>query len=455
MALPATQTAGLPANLSDFVEVRPAPEDVSKPSYRGPLVFGIAVLLAFFGAFGSWAALAPLDSAALAPGLLIVSGNRRQVQHFEGGIIREIYVREGDYVAAGDDLVTLESIQADASLGQLLKRRIYAVARETRLKAERAGMTEVVFPEWLETLRSDPEVGDVLRAEESALQAAVEVRADQIGIWRSRIRQLQEESQGLRDQIQSADDQLHLIRQEIADQAFLLKKGLGIKRVLLGLQREETEIRGRRAQSVAGIARNEQAIGESELRIAELQKARLTEIDNELGQLSSEVAGLEERIKAAEDVQKRTVVTAPVSGNVVSLKAHTRGGVVRPGDVLMEIVPEEDDIIVLSRVNPGDIDVVHVGLPAQVRLSAFPGRTAPVVEGVVDTVSADLLTDERTGQTYYEARVRMPADDPQLEGLTLTPGMPAEVSIVTGEQTFLDTLIRPLYETIRRGLTQN
>jgi len=461
MALPAnvqsSSGGGFPVDASAALVVNQnaAPAETETPNYKGPLIFGIGVLLAFFGAFGGWAATAPLDSAAIAPGMLIVSGNRRQVQHFEGGIVAEIYVSEGSEVVAGDDIIVLQSIQADATLGQLKKRLIYAVARESRLKAERSGQSFVKFPDWLSALRSDFDVRSVLLAEETALRAATDVKRNQIGIWQSRMRQLEEENKGLEDEIASNNDQLRLIQQEIADQRFLVNKGLGIKRVLLGLERQATEIRGRRARAQAGIARNHQAIGESELRITELQKSRLTEIDNELNQISSEIAGLEERMKAAEDVQARTVVKAPVSGKVVSLKAHTRGGVVRPGDVLMEIVPADDDLIVLARVNPADIDVVRSGLLAQVRLSAYPGRTAPVLDATIDTVSADLLTDERSGVSYYEARVRLPANDPQLEGLTLHPGMPAEVSIVTGEQTFLTTLVRPLTDTIRRGITQN
>lgn len=432
-----------------------APDPLEGPDYRRTLRFGVGVLVAFFIGFVGWSAFAPLDSAAIAPGQLFVSGNRKQVQHLEGGIVREILVKEGATVAEGDPIMVLDPTQADASLGQLQNRLIYAVAREARLKAERAGDLFVPFPEWLASQRSDPEVAEALRAEETALKAARDVQVDQVGIWESRVRQLEEESNGLKDEIRSTNDQLSIIGQEIADQKFLVERGLGIRRVLLGLERQATEIRGRRARARSGIARNEQAIGESKLRIAELQKTRLTEIDNELGQLSSEIGGLRERINAAKDVQDRTIIRAPVSGQVVNLQAHTIGGVVRPGDLLMEVVPVEDALIVVARVSPADIDVVRNGLAAQIRLSAYPGRTAPVLDATVDTVSADLLNDERTGVSYYEVRVSLPADDPQLEGLDLYPGMPAEVSIVTGEQTFMNSLIRPLTDTVRRGVTQN
>lgn len=446
----------LPATKNDLAGgLTAAPPDTDGPRYRGSLMFGIGVLAAFFGIFGAWASLAPLDSAAIAPGQLMVSGNRKQVQHLEGGIVLKIFVREGATVEVGSPILELDPTQADAALGQLENRLGYAVARETRLKAERAGNTVIQFPEWLEERRADLEIGEILRAEETALKAAQAVAVDQKGIWESRVRQLQEESNGLRDEIRSTNDQLNIIQQEIDDQRFLVERGLGIRRVLLGLERQATEIRGRRARARSGIARNEQAMGESKLRIAELQKTRLTEIDNELGQLSSEIGGLRERISAARDIQARTVIRAPVSGKVVNLQAHTIGGVVRAGDMLMEVVPLEDSLVVLARVAPADIDVVRNGLAAQVRLSAYPGRTAPVLDAEIETVSADLLTDERSGATYYEARVKLPADDPQLVGLDLYPGMPAEVSIVTGEQTFLTSLVRPLTDTLRRGVTQN
>jgi HlyD family type I secretion membrane fusion protein len=439
----------------------PAPSTASayggggSPGYRFPLMFGIIVLLAFFGGFGIWSATAPLDSAAIAPGQVVVSSNRREVQHLEGGIVSQLMVREGDTVREGDPIIVLDSTQADASLGVLQSRLAYAAARVSRLQAERAGRRRITFPEWLRNARSDPKVNNLLSAEETALRAALDVVREQTGIWQTRARQLEEEINGLREEIRSNEDQLKIIDQEIADQRFLVSRGLGIRRVLLGLERQATEIRGRRARAVAGIARNRQAISESRLRIAELQQTRLTEIDNEMGQLSSEIAGIRQRISAANDVQKRTVIRAPASGKVVNLQTYTVGGIVRPGTPLMEIVPDGDDLKVLARVSPADIDIVWAGLEAQVRLSAYPGRSAPVFDGLVETVSADLLTDERSGVTYYEARVGFKPGDPALAKLSLYPGSPAEVSIVTGEQTLLNSLLRPLTDTVRRGATQN
>jgi len=399
--------AGLPA----AYQGAPPPSTASAyggggaPGYRFALMFGILILLAFFGGFGLWAAIAPLDAAAIAPGQLVVSSNRREVQHLEGGIVSQLLVREGDTVREGDPIIVLDATQADASLGVLQSRLAYATARVSRLEAEAS--------------------------------------------------QLEEEIKGLEDEIRSNEDQLRIIELEIADQRFLVSRGLGIRRVLLGLQRQATEINGRKARAVAGIARNRQAISESRLRIAELQQTRLPEIDNEMGQLSSEIAGIRQRMSAANDVQKRTVIRAPVSGKVVNLTAYTIGGIVRPGTPLMEIVPDGDDLKVLARVSPADIDIVRAGLEAQVRLSAYPGRSAPVFDGVVETVSADLLTDERSGVTYYEARIGFKPGDPALANLTLYPGSPAEVSIVTGEQTLMNSLLRPLTDTVRRGATQN
>lgn len=425
------------------------------PGYRGALMFGVFVILAFFGGFGIWAATAQLDSAAIAPGQIVVSSNRREVQHLEGGIVSQLLVREGDTVREGDPIIVLDSTQADASLGVLQSRLAYAAARVTRLQAERAGKRTVNFPSWLQDARNDPKVNNLLSAEETALRTAQDVLREQSNIWLTRARQLEEEIHGLEEEIRSNEDQLTLIDQEIADQQFLVSRGLGIRRVLLGLKRQATEIRGRKARAVAGIARNHQAISESRLRIAELRQTRLTEIDNEMGQLSSEIAGIRQRMSAANDVQKRTVIRAPVSGQVVSLTAYTIGGVVRPGTPLMEIVPTGDALKVLARINPADIDIVRAGLPAQVRLSGYPGRSAPVFDGEVETISADLLTDERSGVTYYEARIGFKPGDPALANLSLYPGSPAEVSIVTGEETLMNSLLRPLIDTVRRGATQN
>ena len=418
----------------------------------GPTIaFGVVVIALFFGGFGVWAALAPLESAAIASGVVSVNSKRKTVQHLEGGIVADILVREGEVVAAGQNLVVLDDTQARASFSLIEAQYHSTAALQERLRAERDGLAEIRWPEWLrEAVSGD----DVLVTQERIFQARAQSLDNQTAIYTRRIAQMREEVVGLEEEIKAQDLQLALLEEELHGLRGLVEKGFEGKPRLLALKRRQAEIAGERARNRARIARVGQSVGETRLKITELDNARLNQVVEDLREAEARMSELRERLSAARHVLSRTHVTAPVSGTLVNLRVFTRGGVVGPGEPLMDIVPAGDELIIEARVEPTDIDVVYPGLPAQVRLTAFSQLTTPPLSGKVLQVSADNLVDERTGAPFYEARIALDPEQPELEPLKLQPGMPAEVMIVTGKRTPLDYLLKPVVTSLGRALRE-
>ncbi len=422
---------------------------------RKPILIGSVIIAIFFGFFGFWAFFAPLDSAAIAIGTVGVEGNRRTIQHLEGGIVKEILVRNGDKIKAGEVLIRLEETQPRAQLQLITGQRNAALALAARLRAERDGVDTITFPEALVSQGDDVGVQETMLGQLGIFQARRDSIEGQRKILGQRVGQFREEIEGLRAQIRSADEQLVLINGEVADLQILFDKGLTPKSRLLSLQRRAAEIEGERGQNRAAIARARQSIGESEIRIVELRTEQVNEVVAELREVESQLLDLAERFRAADDVLDRIEIVSPIDGFAVDLQVFTSGGVIRPGDRLLDVVPDSEKLVIEARVTPTDIDIVHAGLEAQVRLSAFNQRITPTVDGTVTWVSADRLTDSSTGEEYYTARVDLKdQNDPRLNGLTLQPGMPAEVLIRTGERTLIQYLVSPVEQSISRSLRE-
>lgn len=422
---------------------------------RRPALVGLLLVLTFFGGFGAWAALSPLESAALAPGTIVVDSNRKTVQHLEGGIVSEILVTDGTRVTADQILVRLDDTMARANL-QLLKGQLWAsVALEARLIAERDEKAEIVFPDWLlAEAAADPAAAEPLVGQRHIFVARRESVESQTRILDQRNAQIEEEIAGLTAEIKAQDRQLALIAEEIAGVEDLVRKGLERKPRLLALQRQSAEIEGARAQNVSRIARAKQSVGENRLRIVDLRVQMLNDAVQKLREEQIRIADLHERIRAAEDVLARTVIRAPTAGTVVGLRVFTTGGVIAPREPLMEIVPNEDALTVELQVSPSDIDIVAVGLPVQLRFTALNQRTIPTLMGRVTQVSADRLLDQRTGQAYYTARAAIEDDGSRYEGFRLYPGMPVEGMIVTGARTPFAYLAKPILASLTRALRE-
>ena len=447
-------------------ETGPAEADPKEPGPKaraaGPrgmgvgriMLFGVVVIALFFGGFGVWAVYAPLESAAIAGGVLSVSGKRKTVQHLEGGIVAEILIEEGDVIAAGQPLILLDDTRARASLSLLEGQHRSASALKARLEAERDGLPRVRYPEWLRRAVEEDGEDDFIATQDRIFEARARSLGNRTAIYRQRIAQLQEEAIGLGEEVEAQDRHIDLLEEEIGGIEKLIEKGFEGKQRLLALERRKAEVEGRRAQNRARTARVEQRIGETRLTIAELGNARLTEVVAELREVETRRSDLRERMAAARNVFSRTRITAPVAGTVVNLRVFTRGGVIGAGDPLMDIVPAGDELVIEARIEPTDIDTVYPDLPAQVRLTAFSHLTTPILSGTVLQVSADRLADERTGRAFYEARVALDPGQPELADLKLQPGMPAEVMIITGKRTALDYLLKPILASLGRALRE-
>ena len=418
------------------------------------VAFGGIVVMLFFGAFGVWAAFVPLESAAIAPGVLSVSGKRKTVQHFEGGIISEILVEEGDTVTAGQTLLVLDDTRVGAAFSLLQGQYRSAAALKARLEAERDGLERVRYPQWLETAVEGGDTVDYLATQDRIFRARAKSLDNRSAIYRQRIAQMREETIGLTEEIKAQGRHIALLDEEIESIRALVKKGFEGKSRMLALERRREEVAGKRALNRARIARVEQRVGETRLTIIALENERQNEVVAELREVETRISDLRERMSAARDELLRTRVTAPVAGTVVNLRVFTRGGVVRDGQRLMDIVPTGSDFVVEARVPPTDIDVVYPDLPAQVRLTAFSHLTTPPLNGTVLRVSADRFTDERTGIAYYEAQIGLDPGQPELADLKLHPGMPADVMIITGKRTALDYLLKPIVASFGRALRE-
>lgn len=424
----------------------------SRPDIRLPAIGGAVVIGLFFGLFGYWSITANLSSAAIAPGVVSVAGNKKLIQHLEGGIVRDIAAHDGDVVRQGDILVELDDTQARAAVETLKSRRDSFAAEEARLIAERDGLDSIDFPEIISSRLDEPGITGIVAGQRNMFRARINAQRGQQQILEQQIAQYQEEILGLEEQIVSANQQIALIEEEIRDLETLGEKGLLRKPRLLEKKREASQISGTRAAHRSEIARTRQSIGEAQIRINEIRTGFLNEVVAELRDVQAQLFEVREQLRSAEDVLRRTIIRAPEAGTIVNSTVFTAGGVVRAGDTLMEIVPSGDRLIVEARVQPADIDVVEIGLPAEVRFSAYSQRNSAPVKGKVIGVSADGITDQQTQETYFLTRVELTEDVAGvIEGAILQPGMQAEVLIITGERTFFDYLLQPLLATIQKA----
>jgi membrane fusion protein, type I secretion system len=422
---------------------------------RGPVIFGLSVIFIFFGAFMGWAAFAPLGSAAIAQGTVSVEGNRKSIQHLEGGIVSEIKVKDGQFVEEGQILIILDEIQSKASMEIVRGRRTVALAQKARLEAERDGLDKIIFPEDLMARRNEPNALEVMQGQENIFESRRKSRLGQITILEQKIAQLEEEIKGLGGQVFASDRQIKLISEEIKDVDSLVKKNLAKRPRLRALQRNLAELRGNRSQNLSKIAQSRQAIGEVKLQINELQNSLMDEVVGELRDIQAQLFDLEEQSRASEDVLSRTDIRAPTAGYVVDLQVHTSGGVIAPGATVMDIVPDDVKLIVEAKVGTADIDSVFIGSPAQIRFPAFNQRTSLPAEGTVISVSADSLEDKRTGTFHYLARVKIDSlKNANIEITQLRPGMQADVMITTGERTALDYFVDPIILSFNRALRE-
>lgn len=416
---------------------------------------GYLILLLTLGSFTLWSYLAPIDSAALAPGYVAVKSHRRTVQHLEGGIVSQLMVRDGDEVKQGDVLLVLDDTQLKAQLEIYRGQYISALALEARLIAERDELPKVVYPEELSDL-ADPRNVEARHGQDQIFRARKNTHDGEISVLKQRINQLQSKIEGLRAQRSSTQALARSLAEEIKDLRELLSEGFADKQRLRELERNHTNAEGRIAELTAEIATAEMQIGETRLQILQIEKQFHEDIVNKLGEVQVQLFNLREQLRAGEDRVARTVIRAPVDGMVLGVSVHTIGGVIRPGEPILDIVPHKEELVIMAQVSPIDIDRVSVGLEAEVRFSAFKQAITPKMYGKVITLSADRLVDEKTGYPYYQAQIELtPESFEKLGNLQLVPGMPAEVLINTGERTLVEYLMQPLTNAFARAFIED
>lgn len=417
---------------------------------------GFMILLVTFAGFGGWAAVAELDSAAVAAGVVTVESYRKTIQHLEGGIVKDILVRDGDRVRNGAILLRLEDTQARARLEIIRSQYLAARALETRLIAERDQQTKLAFPEELLSLRQDSRVRETLDGQERAFKTRRDALQGETALLEQRIEQLHAQIGGLEALQQTEQKRLDSLRRELQDFRRLQQSGYTDKLRLLELERDIAKLEGEQAGHLADLAKTRMQVGETKLQILQLHKQLQTDVVAELRDTQTKLFDLIERMRALQDTVERTEIRAPTDGTVVGLNVHTIGGVVATGTPLLEIVPQGEQLLVEAKVQPTDIDKVHPGLEADIRFTAFKLRTTPVVEGKILTVSADRLIDSDTKYPYYLARIQVTAQGMErLKELALLPGMPAEVIIKTGERSLLNYFVRPLLDAFARSFRED
>jgi HlyD family secretion protein len=417
---------------------------------------GLALIGVFVVGFGAWSALAPLESAAIAAGVIESESSRKTIQHLEGGIVGEILVKDGDTVSAGQVVIRFDDVKARTQLVALTGQLWDALAREARLLAERDGRDQIKYPDSLTAQSGDPAVQLVITGQTKIFQARRAALDSKIRLITQRIAQVQQEIVGLRAQETASRKRAAILHEEVAGLRHLLNKGIVPKPRVLALEREIVAVDGRQGELLAHIARAQQTIAEAEVSIISLENDTKNEIVQSLRDTQNQIHALVEQIQAAAHVLTRTEVRAPESGVVTDLRIRTPGGVVGGGEPLLDLVPKEDRLIVAAQVRPEDIDLVRPGLPAQIRLIPYRQRRTPPIAGKVIHVSADRLVDQRSGQPYYLARVE--ADEAVLKRLKeveMVAGMPTEVMIKTGKTTVALYVLAPILDSFDRAFREN
>src|SRR6516225_342363 len=410
-------------------------------SLRRHLMAGVATVAFLSIGVGGWASTTDIAGAVIAAGQLVVESTVKKVQHPTGGVVAELFVHEGDHVRAGDVVVRLDEIQTRSELDVILKSLDENTARRARMEAELSGIERVVFPASLMARTNDPEVAHLLRTEADLFFVRKAAREGQKST-------LREQATGLREQIAAKDKELDWIRQELVGVHELWRKNLVQFTKVVQLERD--------AARIAVVA----SIAQTELKILQVDEDMRQEVGKDMADIRAKTSELAEKRVAAEDKLKRVDIRAPQSGVVHQLNVHTVGGVIAPPSVsaepIMLIVPEADNLIVEAKVQPKDVDQLHVGQLATLRFSAFNQRTTPELNGVLSMVSADVAVDQKKpDQSYYVIRIKVSDDEiARLGAVKLVPGMPVEAFVKTDERTVASYLVKPFKDQVMRAFRE-
>jgi HlyD family type I secretion membrane fusion protein len=436
---------------------RPLPPDAPRPSesIKKVAIAGWVVIALFFGVFGAWAISAPLNGAVVANGVIKVENNRKSLQHLDGGIVKELRVMEGDRVNAGDTLIVLDDSQARAEFEVLTQQYLVLRLTEERLRTEYSRGAELALPHDLRGRQDDPDVQNVWRSQIHQFQSRKAALEGQRKVIEEKVAQLEAQIDGAQAQVSSYRTQYESTQKELESIQPLLDKGLVSRPRYLQLERSGFALQGQLADTVANVAKFRQAIAEQMQQKAQLENDQMSDIAKDLRDTQAKLLEVIPRRTNAQAILGRIDIRSPYTGRVVELKVFSVGGVINRGDKILDIVPDENSLIIEAQIAVEDISEVRPKMHADVHLTAYKQRITPVVSGEVIQVSADRLTDNRTGNPYYVALIRV--DEKEVAAIPnakLYPGMPATVMIPTVERTAFDYVVGPLVMSFNRGFRQ-
>lgn len=429
---------------------------VSRLSMRGPVVLGLAATLILVVGFGLWSITARISGAIVAPGQIEVAQDRQIVQHPDGGVVEAILVSEGARVEAGDPLIRLDgsALRSDLTIveGQLSELAV----RSARVEAERDGAAVLSFdPDILALAARVPEVAAQLDGQKRLFEARTATIEEQRALLTQRIGQITEQSNGIVAQTAALTVQLDLIEQELVSQQSLLDRGLAQAGTVLALRREQARLQGLIGELAAGLARTRGQVTEIEIEITGLATRRREDAAAELREIGPATLELTERRRALAERIDRLEIRAPVSGIVLGLQVTTPNAVLRPADPVLHVIPQDRPLVITARIAPIHIDEVKVGQPANLVFPAFSSRDTPHLKGRVTLVSADALTEQRTGAMYYTVELQLEVgEQARLGDRTLLPGMPVEVFLQTGHRSPLAYLVQPFADYFVRAFRE-
>jgi epimerase transport system membrane fusion protein len=416
---------------------------------------GSWVIIGFFGFLGGWAALSPLNSAAVTYGVLGAEGSRKAVQHLDGGVVRVIDVKEGDLVTEGQEIIQLDQVQPKAAL------EIQSAAVETleaviaRLEAEATGAETVKFPDYLLARSEETSVKTLLRSQEQLFAARATAISAQIGTIREQIKQAKSQVDIYRGQIATVENQYRMVNEELAPKQMLYDKGYATNSPVMQLRRAATALLGQKQEYTGHIERLEHSAAQFEAQIGQIESDYQLKVAQELEDARNKLADAKERQRVAQDVLDRTVIRAPATGHVLGLSVNTIGAVVGKGDKLLEVVPDTGAFAIKARLKASDGIEVFEGMEAELRILSAQGRKLPIIHGVVRNRSADARPDPATSMSYYDIDVAIAESDlPIMADLRLLPGTPVEVIVPTGKRTALEYMLEPISVSLRHGMRE-
>lgn len=424
-------------------------------SSRLPMGIGLVSLVVLVFGFGLWAGFADISSAVVAPGKVEVASKQQVVEHPDGGVVREILVRDGDLVAAGDVLLHLDDTLTRSERESLSSQYWEMVARAARLRAEQNGVQTIVFGAGLLRETERPGIAEIVAGQRQLFAARKRTMADQVEQLRERQSQIREQVLGAQAQTRALERQLALVAQELEGQQKLYDSGLAQLNRLLNLQREQARLEGEVGGLTASMAESRGRVAEIEIQILNLDSTRQEQAITQLRDIQYQENQLREQLASAEERLDRLDVRAPIDGVVLGMTVFSVRSVVSPGEPILYLVPQNSLLVIESQIDTIFVDQVYAGQPATLKFSAFAASTTPELEGHVVKISPDAFTDERTGRTYYTATLA-PNDGElaKLEGLTLVPGMPVEGYIKAGGRTPLSYLIKPFTDYFSKAMLE-